>query len=75
MLCLNMKKLVFKHRSHPSENTFFFKNNSICAVFGCAASLLLRRLFSSCSQQGLFSSCLAQSPHHRGFSCCRARGA
>ena len=25
MLCLNMKKLVFKHRSHPSENTIFKK--------------------------------------------------
>ena len=57
------------------QKTLFKKNNSICAVFGCAASSLLRRLFSSCSQQGLFSSCRAQSPHHRGFSCCRARGA
>ena len=34
------------------EDSFFF--------FGCAGSLLLCGLFSSCRQQGLLSSCCAQ---------------
>ena len=38
-------------------------------LFGCTGSLLLHRLFSSCSEQGLVSSCGVQDSHCRGFSC------
>ena len=37
--------------------------------FSCAGSLFLLRLFSSCSEQGLLSSCGARAPYCRGFSC------
>ena len=42
-------------------------------VFDCAGSSMLRRLFSSCSNQRLLSSCGAQVSHCGGFSCCQAR--
>ena len=38
-------------------------------IFGCAGSLLLCGLFSSCSEQGLVSSCGARASHCSGFSC------
>ena len=38
-------------------------------IFGCAGSLLLHRLFSSCSKQGLLSSCGVQDSHCSGSSC------
>ena len=38
--------------------------------FGWAGTLLLRRLFSSCSKQGLLSSCGVQASHCSGFSHC-----
>ena len=41
-------------------------------IFGCAESSLLRWLFSTCGQQGLFSSCRVWAFHCGGFSCCRA---
>ena len=37
-------------------------------IFGCARSLLLHGLFSSCSKQGLLSSCDAQVSHGGGLS-------
>ena len=37
----------------------FLKNNFITFVFGCAGSLLLHRLFSSCGEWELLSSCSA----------------
>ena len=51
-----------------------FKKNSIYLfVFGCAGSLLLHGVFSSCGKQGLLSSSHEQASHCSGFSCCRAR--
>ena len=42
-------------------------------IFYCAGSLLLPRLFSSCSEQGLLPTCGARASHWGGFSCCRAQ--
>ena len=42
-------------------------------IFGCAGSLLLLGLFSSCDEQGPLFSCAACASHCSGFSCCRAR--
>ena len=51
-----------------------FLNNFIyLSIFGCAGSLLLHRLLSSCSNQGLLSSCSAWASCCSGFSCCKAR--
>ena len=44
----------------------------ILFIFGCAGSLLLCGLFSSCSERQLYSSCSARASHCSGFSCCRA---
>ena len=40
---------------HPnfSSRIFFFYNFKNLFIFGCAGSLLLHGLFSSCSEQGL----------------------
>ena len=46
---------------------FFFN------LFGCAGSLLLHRLFSSCGEWWLFSSWSAQASHCGDFSCCGAQ--
>ena len=42
-------------------------------IFSCAGSLLLCKLFSSCSEQRLPSSCSVQALHCGSFSCCRAQ--
>ena len=42
-------------------------------TFGCAGSLLLLWLFSSCRERDLLSSCGAQTSHCGGWSCCGAR--
>ena len=42
----------------------------IFICFGCAGSLLLRRLFSSCGVQELLSGCGVQASPCSGFSCC-----
>ena len=39
-------------------------------IFGCARSLLLCRLFSSCGKWQLLASCGARASRSRGFSCC-----
>ena len=36
-------------------------------IYGCAGSLLLHLLFSSCSKWGLLSSCRARASHCSGF--------
>ena len=41
--------------------------------FGCAGSLLLQGLFSSCGKQGLLPSCSVWASHYSGFSCCRVQ--
>ena len=53
--------------------TNFFKLQYIVALqcwllFGCAGSLLLHGVFSSCNKQGLFSVCSAWAFNCRGFS-------
>ena len=60
---------------HPSAGNirlvfFTFEKNSlfIYIIFGCAESLLLHRLFSSCTQQGSLSSYCTQASRCRGFS-------
>ena len=55
---------------HWQADFFFF---NFYVVLGCAGSSLLHRSFSSCSEQGLLSSCSAWASHRRGFSCCGAR--
>ena len=45
----------------------------IYLIFGCTASLLLHRGFSSCGKQRLLSSCGARASHCSGFSCCGAQ--
>ena len=47
---------------------FFFN----CIYLGCAGSSLLHRLFSSCREQSLLSSCSAWASHWGDF-CCGAR--
>ena len=42
-------------------------------IFGCAVSLLLHGLFSTCSEQGLLSSCGVWASHCCGLSSCRAQ--
>ena len=42
-------------------------------IFGCAGSLLLHRIFSSCGERGLLSSCSAQASPCCRFSCYRAQ--
>lgn len=65
--------------AHPDHSTFlvtyffhFFCGKFIFMYFGCVECFLLRRLFSSCGQQGLISSCGVQASQCFGFSCCRA---
>ena len=57
--------------------SLFFSNRylflKILFNSGCAGSLLLRSLFSSCGKQGLLSSCSAQASRHGGFFHCRAQ--
>ena len=40
---------------------------------GCAGSLLLCGLFSSCTERGLLSSCGVQASQRGDFCCCRAQ--
>ena len=50
-----------------------FFNNFIyfyLSISGCAGSSLMCRLFSSCGEQGLLSTCGVQASHCGGFSCC-----
>ena len=42
-------------------------------IWGCAGSSFLCRLFSSCSKQGLLSSCGGRTSHCGSLSCCRAQ--
>ena len=49
---------------------FFFPFYNFIFIFGCASSSLLHKLFSSCSDLGLLSSCGVQASRCSGFSCC-----
>ena len=44
----------------------------ILFIFGCVGSSLLPRLFCSCREWGLLSSCGPWASHCGGFSCCVA---
>ena len=58
------------YRLLSTPNPPLKKNNFICLfTFGCAGSLLLCRLFSSCGNQGLLSSCSTWASHCSGISC------
>ena len=46
-----------------------FSKNDVVFIFGCAGSLLLCGLFSSCREWGPLSSCDVQASHCDGFSC------
>ena len=71
--------LLMPHR-HPTPSMlktellvllyFFFR---ILFIFRCIGSSLLLRLFFSCSQQRILSSCCAQASHCSSFSRCRAQ--
>ena len=50
---------------------YFFLNFDLF-TFGCTGSSLLCGLFSSCREQGLFSSCGTCNSDCSDFSCCRA---
>ena len=54
-----------------TEFAYFLKLHLL--TFGRAGSLLPRRLFSSCGDRGLLSSCRVQASHCGGFSCLRAQ--
>ena len=56
-----------------TESHFILLKNIFLIHFGCTGCLLLHRLFSSCGEWQLLSSCGAQASHCGGFSCCRAR--
>ena len=51
---------------------FFIFKKFYLFIYDCGGSLLLSRFFSSCSKQGLLSSCDARASHCSGFSCCGA---
>ena len=44
-------------------------NICLCIYFGCAGSLLLHGLFSSCGERRLLSSCGTWASHCGAFSC------
>ena len=51
------------------KHYYFFNNLIYLFYFGCARSSLLGGLFSSCSDQGLLSSCRVWTSHCSDFSC------
>ena len=51
------------------KHYYFFNNLIYLFYFGCARSSLLGGLFSSCSDQGLLSSCCVWTSHCSDFSC------
>ena len=59
--CLKLQLLA-----RVMENIYFL--NNYLFYFGCAGSLFLQGLFSSCSKQGLPASCRARASHCGGFS-------
>ena len=65
-----------RHRtqvSHIAGRCFNLWATMSVFIFGCAGSLLLCQLFSSCGKWGLLSSCGARASHCGDFSCCRVR--
>ena len=61
------------HTAHAIARWDFFKNKFIYSfTAGCAGSLLLPGLFSSCGDQELLSSCSTWASFCGGLSHCRA---
>jgi len=52
----------YKTGEFPLRRIFLNDIFNLLSIFGCAGSLLLH---------GLFSSCAVQASHCNGFSCCR----
>ena len=48
---------------------FYYLKKFYLLIFGYAGSSLLRKLFSSCGEWGLLSSCGVWASHCGGFSC------
>ena len=71
LISLYFRTLVCEARKMQMY-TFYLFIHFIIIIFGCTGSLLLHRLFCSCEQQGLLSSCSAWVSHCGGFSCCGA---
>ena len=69
-LVCKMKQIVILVAMLGSLDKILHFKLFIYFIFGWAGSLLLCRLFSGCSEQGLLSSCSAQASHWDGFSCC-----
>ena len=60
------------HFKSPSPSCLLCILNPVTSqylTFGCAGSLLLRRLFSSWGERGLLASYGAPAPRRTGFSC------
>ena len=55
------------------QSFYTFKKLINYCIFGCTGSLLLHRLFSSCGERELCSSCSAWASHCGGFFCCGAQ--
>ena len=73
MIDLKVKNLFKKHSFIIHFILFLYSSGDlkkdICLfIFGCAESSLLSRIFSSCGEQGLLSSCSVQLSHSSGFS-------
>ena len=64
-------RIFFKGYLQKSETLLYFLWFYLF-TFGYYVSLLLFRLFSSCSNWGLLSSWAVWASHCGGFSCCRA---
>ena len=61
---------------HQFFNSFcknFFGMYTLLYLFGCARSSLVQRVFSSCGEWGVLSTCSAQSSHCGDVSCFRAQ--
>ena len=61
---------VLREAGHETLNLYFIYLFIYC--LGCSGPLLLFRLFSSCGEWGLLSSCSARASHCGGFSYFRA---
>ena len=57
----------------PSQPWLLLTVTLLLFIYGCAGSLLLHRLFSTCGKWGLHCNCCAQASHCWGFSCRRAQ--
>ena len=52
-----MSDKIFKVKAKPDPAFFLFFLSFFLIIYGCAGSSFLHRLFSSCEERGLLSSC------------------